>query len=106
MSRTVDVDVLIVGAGPVGLYGAFYAGVRGLSVAVVDSLSELGGQVTALYPEKLIYDVAGLPAIRGRDLISALALQTEPYTPVYLLGEEAQDFADDDDGVVFRRFSE
>ena len=68
-------DLLIVGAGPVGLYGAYYAGVRGLSVGVIDSLSELGGQVSALYPEKLIFDVAGYPRIKGRDLVTALAEQ-------------------------------
>ncbi len=70
-----EVDLLIVGAGPVGLYGAYYAGVRGLSVAVVDSLSEVGGQVTAMYPEKQIYDVAGFPAISGRDLVRGLVAQ-------------------------------
>jgi len=56
---SVDVDLVIVGAGPVGLFGAYYAGVRGLTVAVVDSLSEVGGQVTAMYPEKQIFDIAG-----------------------------------------------
>jgi ferredoxin/flavodoxin---NADP+ reductase len=50
-----EVDILIVGAGPVGLYGAYYAGVRGLSVAVVGSLSQVGGQVTALYPDRTPY---------------------------------------------------
>ena len=64
--REVEADLLIVGAGPTGLYGAYYAGFRGLSVAVVDSLPELGGQVSALYPEKAILDVAGFPAIKGR----------------------------------------
>lgn len=86
----VEVDILIVGAGPVGLYGAFYAGVRGLRVAVVDSLSEPGGQVAAMYPEKLIYDVAGLPAVKGRDLVTALVSQAAPYSPVYLFDQEAQ----------------
>lgn len=86
----VDVDLLIVGAGPVGLYGAFYAGVRGLSVAVVDSLSQVGGQVSALYPEKQIYDVAGFPSVTGRQLISSLVEQAAAYDPLYLLGQEAQ----------------
>lgn len=86
----VDVDLLIVGAGPVGLYGAFYAGVRGLSVAVVDSLSQVGGQVSALYPEKQIYDVAGFPSVTGRRLISNLVEQAAAYDPLYLLGQEAQ----------------
>jgi thioredoxin reductase len=84
------VDLLLVGAGPVGLYGAYYAGVRGLSVAVLDSLSEAGGQVTALYPEKQIYDVAGFPAVRGRDLVANLIAQAAPYRPEYLFGQEAR----------------
>lgn len=85
-----DVDALIVGAGPVGLYAAYYAGFRGLSVAVMDSLPEIGGQVSAMYPEKLIYDIAGFPAVRGRDLIAGLAEQAGRYAPRYVLGEEAR----------------
>ena len=86
----IEVDLLIVGAGPVGLYGAFYAGVRGLSVAVVDSLSQVGGQVSALYPEKQILDVAGFPSVTGRRLIDNLVEQAAAYDPLYLLGQEAQ----------------
>ncbi|GAA1003000.1 ferredoxin--NADP reductase [Acrocarpospora pleiomorpha] len=85
-----DVDVLIVGAGPVGLFGAYYAGVRGLRTAVVDSLSQVGGQVSAMYPEKEIFDVAGFPAVSGRRLIANLVEQAAPYDPAYLLGQEAQ----------------
>jgi thioredoxin reductase (NADPH) len=85
-----DVDVLIVGAGPVGLFGAYYAGVRGLRTAVVDSLSQVGGQVSAMYPEKEIYDIAGFPAVTGRRLIANLVAQAAPYEPAYLLGQEAQ----------------
>ena len=92
------VDILIVGAGPVGLYGAYYAGVRGLSVAVVDSLSEVGGQVTAMYPEKQIYDVAGFPAISGRDLVRGLFAQAAAHRPTYLLGQEAQQLRTVEDG--------
>src|SRR5262249_28664134 len=65
-----DVDLLIIGAGPSGLFAAYYAGFRELSVAIVDSLPEPGGQVTAMYPEKMIFDVPGFPAIRGRDLVA------------------------------------
>ena len=84
-----SVDVLIVGAGPVGLFGAYYAGVRGLSTAVLDSLPEPGGQITAMYPEKAIFDVAGFPAIRGRELVANLVAQAAPFNPEYLLGEQA-----------------
>lgn len=88
---TTTVDLLIVGAGPVGLFGAYYAGVRGLSTAVIDSLSQVGGQVTAMYPEKEIFDIAGFPAVSGRSLISNLVEQAAPYEPTYVLGQEAQD---------------
>ncbi len=93
-----EVDLLVVGAGPVGLFGAYYAGARGLSVAVVDSLSQLGGQVTAMYPEKQIHDVAGLPAVSGRDLVSGLVAQAGQYSPTYLLGQEARELDTHADG--------
>ena len=88
--NAVDVDLLIVGAGPVGLFGAYYAGVRGLRTAVVDSLSQVGGQVSAMYPEKQIFDIAGFPSVSGRTLISNLVEQAARYEPTYLLGQEAQ----------------
>ncbi len=84
-----SVDILIVGAGPVGLFGAYYAGVRTLSTAVLDSLEEPGGQITAMYPEKAIFDVAGFPAIKGRDLVEQLVEQAAPHQPTYLLGHQA-----------------
>jgi thioredoxin reductase (NADPH) len=88
LSTPIQVDVAVVGAGPAGLYAAYYAGFRGLSVAVIDSLPEPGGQVSALYPEKPIYDVAGFPAVRGRDLVHSLVEQAAPFSPAYLLGEQ------------------
>jgi ferredoxin/flavodoxin---NADP+ reductase len=87
-------DVAVVGAGPIGLFGAFYAGLRGLSVAVVDALPEPGGQVSALYPEKMIRDVAGFPQVRGRDLVTALVDQLAPFGPAMLLGRQAVELAD------------
>jgi len=85
----IAVDLLIVGAGPVGLFGAYYAGVRKLSTAVLDSLEEPGGQITAMYPEKAIFDVAGFPAIKGRELVEQLLAQAAPHAPQYLLGHQA-----------------
>lgn len=85
----VEVDLLVVGAGPCGLYAAYYAGFRGLSIAIVDALPEAGGQITALYPEKLIFDIAGFPAVRGKDLVENLVRQASPFRPRYLLGEQA-----------------
>ncbi|WP_253771157.1 NAD(P)/FAD-dependent oxidoreductase [Goodfellowiella coeruleoviolacea] len=90
MTDVLDVDLLIVGAGPTGLFAAYYAGFRDLSVALVDSLPEPGGQVAAMYPEKMIYDVAGFPAVRGRDLVAALVEQADRWQPTYLLGRQAR----------------
>lgn len=97
---TIDTDVLIVGAGPTGLYGAYYAGFRGLRTVVVDVLPQVGGQVMALYPEKQIHDVAALPSIRGRDFVAGLAEQAAAFGPTYLLGRQAVSLAPHDDGAV------
>ncbi|MCX4474360.1 Ferredoxin--NADP reductase 2 [Micromonospora sp. MW-13] len=85
-----EVDVAVIGAGPTGLFAAYYAGFRGLSVAVVDALPEAGGQITAMYPEKLILDVAGFPAVKGRDLVANLVAQAAPFHPRYLLGTRVE----------------
>lgn len=85
-----DVDIAIIGAGPTGLFAAYYAGFRGLSTAIIDTLPEAGGQVTAMYPEKLIFDVGGFPQVLGRELIANLVAQAEPYNPTYKLGVQAK----------------
>lgn len=99
---SVDVDLLIVGAGPAGLFATYYAGFRGLRVAVVDSLPELGGQISAMYPEKEIADVAGFPNIKGRELVANLVAQADTAEPTYLLGKVAQELVQDDDAGVVR----
>lgn len=101
----IDVDILVVGAGPSGLYAAYYAGFRGLTTAVIDALPEAGGQVTALYPEKMIFDVAGFPAVRGKDLIDSLVAQAAPFAPRYLLGEQAVSYAPTGLGAVIGTLS-
>ncbi len=93
-----EVDIAIVGAGPTGLFAAYYAGFRGLSTAVIDALPEHGGQVTAMYPEKMIFDVAGFPAIKGRDLVANLVEQAGQYNPKYLLGIRADKLSYAEDG--------
>lgn len=98
--ETVETDLLIVGAGPTGLFAAYYAGFRGHRVAVVDSLPELGGQITAMYPEKQILDVAGFPSVKGRDLVDGLVEQANTAKPDYLLGRTAQTLEHHDDGVT------
>lgn len=101
-SSPLDVDLLIIGAGPAGLFGAYYAGFRGMKVAVLDSLPALGGQVAALYPEKQIYDVAGFPRIKGQDLVDALVEQAASAEPTYVLGHRAEELESGDEHVTIR----
>ncbi|MDQ6526557.1 NAD(P)/FAD-dependent oxidoreductase [Nocardioides sp. LHD-245] len=98
----VDCDLAVVGAGPTGLFATYYAGFRGMRVALIDSLPELGGQITAMYPEKAILDVAGFPSVKGRDLVEGLAAQALSAKPEQLLGRTATDLAVDDDGLTLR----
>jgi len=81
-------DITIVGGGPTGLFAAFYAGMRGLSTRIVDSLPELGGQLMALYPEKYIYDVGGFPKILAKDLAQSLIEQALQFDPEVVLDRE------------------
>lgn len=86
--REAIADITILGGGPTGLYAAFFAGMRQRSVRIIDSLPELGGQLTALYPEKYIYDVGGFPKVLARDLGRALVEQALQFSPEVVLGEE------------------
>lgn len=96
----VETDLLVIGAGPTGLFATYYAGFRGHRVAVVDSLPELGGQITAMYPEKQILDVAGFPSVKGRVLVDGLVEQAATATPTYLLDRTATGLVADADGAV------
>jgi len=95
-----ETDLLIIGAGPTGLFAAYYAGFRGFRVAVVDSLPELGGQITAMYPEKAIFDVAGFPNVKGRDLVEGLVEQAGTAKPDYFLDRTATSLSHDDESVT------
>jgi thioredoxin reductase (NADPH) len=77
-------DLTIIGAGPTGLFAAFYAGLRGMSTKIVESLPEPGGQLSVLYPEKFIYDVPGHPKILAKDLVHQLLKQNELFEPEYM----------------------
>jgi len=83
-------DVTILGAGPTGLFGAFYAGLRELRVKIIDALPQMGGQLIALYPEKQIFDTPGFFAIRSKELVANLVEQATQWKPVLALGEIAQ----------------
>lgn len=101
-TRTSDVvDLLIVGGGPVGLYGAFYAGLRQMSVKILDSLEELGGQLIALYPEKYIFDVAGFPRVIAKDLVARLVEQGLQFGAQPCLGEQVVSLDTDPNDHIF-----
>jgi ferredoxin/flavodoxin---NADP+ reductase len=80
-------DITIIGGGPTGLFASFYAGMRGATAQIVDALPELGGQLTALYPEKYIFDVAGFPKVLAKDLVRALAEQAAQFKAPSHLGQ-------------------
>jgi ferredoxin/flavodoxin---NADP+ reductase len=81
-------DLTVIGAGPVGLFGVFYAGMRQMSVNVLDSLEMIGGQLNALYPEKYIYDMPGFPKIMAKDLVKQLWEQAQFAKPDLQLGRK------------------
>ncbi|WHY00167.1 NAD(P)/FAD-dependent oxidoreductase [Neobacillus sp. DY30] len=83
-------DITIIGGGPVGLFTAFYAGMRQASVKIIESLPQLGGQLSALYPEKYIYDIAGLPKVRAGELIDNLIEQMNQFKPAVCLEESVE----------------
>jgi thioredoxin reductase (NADPH) len=83
-------DITIIGGGPTGLFAAFYAGMRGCSTRIIDSLPELGGQLTALYPEKDIFDVGGFPKILAKDLVRNLVEQGLQFGADVALDEQVQ----------------
>ncbi|OZU88565.1 ferredoxin--NADP(+) reductase [Virgibacillus indicus] len=83
-------DVTIIGAGPTGLFTAFYGGMRQASVKIIESLPHTGGQLTALYPEKYIYDVAGFPKIRAQELVENLEEQANLFDPTIVLEQSVE----------------
>lgn len=93
-------DVTIIGGGPVGLFAAFYAGLRGMSVRIIDSLPELGGQLTALYPEKYVYDMPGFPKVLAKDLAREMITQGLQFAPEICLGETADHLTEVEGGYV------
>jgi thioredoxin reductase (NADPH) len=94
------VDVTVIGGGPVGLFASFYAGMRGLSVRIIDSLPELGGQLVALYPEKYVYDMPGFPKVLAKDLAREMALQGLQFQPDLALEQTAQHLEKTQDGYL------
>jgi thioredoxin reductase len=91
-------DITIIGAGPAGLFGAFYAGMRQMSTKVIDGLEEIGGQLTALYPEKFIYDMPGFPRVKAKDLVREQAEQGLQYGAEVVLGQKVVGLERREDG--------
>ncbi|MGM0922484.1 MAG: ferredoxin--NADP reductase 2 [Bacillota bacterium] len=92
-------DITIIGGGPVGLFTAFYGGMRQASVKIIESLPQLGGQLSALYPEKYIYDVAGFPKVRAQELVNNLKEQMAKFEPTVCLEQAVDTVEKQADGV-------
>ena len=99
MARDVR-DITIIGGGPTGLFAAFYGGMRGVATRIIDSLPELGGQLTALYPEKYIFDVGGFPKVLAKDLARELIEQAMQFQPDVVLDAEVRTLERDADGIL------
>jgi ferredoxin/flavodoxin---NADP+ reductase len=97
--ETTIFDLAIIGAGPAGLFAAYYAGFREMKTVVLDALPEAGGQLAVLYPEKTIFDVPGFPQILARDLVTSLLEQAKRYNPLLLLGDRATDLKKGEDSI-------
>lgn len=90
-------DITIIGGGPCGLFTAFYGGMRQASVKIIESLPQLGGQLSALYPEKYIYDVAGFPKVRAQELVDNLKEQMKKFAPTVVLEQSVDKLEKMDD---------
>lgn len=86
----IETDMVIIGAGPVGLFTVFEAGLLGLRCHLVDNLDKVGGQCAELYPEKPIYDIPAIPSCTGQELVDNLMRQAEPFGPQFHLGQQAE----------------
>lgn len=102
MGKNFETDVVIIGAGPVGLFAVFECGMMKMNCHVVDTLDFIGGQCTALYPEKPIYDIPAHPQISAEQLIKNLEQQAAPFNPVYHLGQQVVSFSESGDDIIVR----
>src|SRR6202000_2544363 len=98
MSEVIKTDVIIVGAGPVGLFAVFELGLLDLKAHIVDILEKPGGQCVELYPEKPIYDIPAWPVITGQGLSDQLVEQITPFSPMLHLGQMAASLEKTEDG--------
>jgi thioredoxin reductase (NADPH) len=94
----IKTDIIIIGAGPTGLFAVFEAGLLKLKCHLIDSLAQPGGQCAEIYPKKPIYDIPSRPEILAGDLVDQLMTQIQPFQPGFTLGETAQDIQKQADG--------
>ena len=94
----IKTDILIIGAGPTGLFTVFEAGLLKLKTHLIDALPQPGGQCSEIYPKKPIYDIPAFPEILAGDLVKNLMEQIKPFEPGFTLGERAEDIEKLDDG--------
>src|SRR5690349_20532175 len=87
MSETIKTDVVIIGAGPVGLFAVFELGLLDIKAHLIDILPKVGGQCAELYPDKPIYDIPGFPIVTGMGLVDNLMMQIEPFGPTFHLSQ-------------------
>jgi thioredoxin reductase (NADPH) len=102
----ITTDICIVGAGPVGLFAVFEAGLLKMRCHVVDALPVVGGQLAEIYPKKPIYDIPGFPSILAGELVDNLMKQIEPFHPTFTLGERVEELDKQEDGSFLVRTSE
>src|SRR4051795_1264637 len=93
-------DITVIGAGPTGLFAAFYAGMRGATTRIIDSLEEPGGALTAIYPEKYIYDVIGFPRVLAKDFVAHCDIQARQAEPTIRLKEQVLELEALPDGLI------
>jgi thioredoxin reductase (NADPH) len=96
--EVISTDILIIGAGPTGLFTVFEAGLLQLKCHLIDALAQPGGQCAELYPKKPIYDIPGFPEVLAGDLVDNLMKQIEPFQPGFTLGERAETIEEKNDG--------
>ena len=98
MREPITTEVVIIGAGPAGLFQVFELGLLGIKAQVLDSLAAPGGQCTELYPDKPIYDIPALPVCAAQELVDRLLQQIKPFAAEFHLGEEALELQRQEDG--------
>jgi thioredoxin reductase (NADPH) len=101
----IETDAVILGAGPVGLFQAFQLGLQDIRSHIIDALPHVGGQCVELYADKPIYDIPGIPLCTGRELVTRLQTQIQPFAPTFHLNQEVTEVVRLDDGRISVRTS-